>query len=290
MQEANFIEHQVEIELDKVAKEEWSFLEKLRKDMRAAAATMTGEEARFLVDYYYILQKDRIRTSAQRKQLGDAEEPHMLIEWLSKNVRVLENNVKSALGVYAESREEGRWALAQHGIGPVITAGLLAHVDIEKAKTVSALWRFAGQDPTSKWGKGEKRPWNARLKVLCWHAGECFKRSSGSDKSYYGKVYRKHKERVVERNEAGGFSELAAKTLTEKKFKDKATKLIYESGKLPPGRLDLQATRKAVKRFLSHYWAVSYEVHHGMKAEDPWIIAHGGHEHIEAPPHWPISR
>ncbi len=274
---------------DELGPDAWDPLERLNRDMRQAAGTMTSEEARFLVDYYYILQKDRVRTANQRKQLATAKEPHVLIAWLAQNVMTLETNVKSALGVYAAGQEEGRWALTQHGIGPVISAGLLAHVDIEKAKTVSSVWRFAGLDPTSKWLKGQKRPWNARLKVLCWHAGQCFKRSSGSEKSYYGKLYRSEKARVVAKNDEGGFAELAARTLTEKKFKDKATKALYEAGRLPAGRLDLMATRYAVKRFLSHYWAVSYEVHYKAKPEDPWIIAHGGHEHREDPPHWPLE-
>lgn len=56
-----------------------------------------------------------------------------------------------------------------HGIGPVISAGLLAHIDIHRAVTVGHIWRFAGLDPSVKWLKKTKRPWNAGLKVLCCH-------------------------------------------------------------------------------------------------------------------------
>ena len=45
----------------------------------------------------------------------------------------------------------GIWAKNQIGIGPVISAGLLAHIDFEKAKNPSKIWRYAGLDPTLKW-------------------------------------------------------------------------------------------------------------------------------------------
>jgi hypothetical protein len=44
---------------------------------------------------------------------------------------------------------------------------LLARIDIVKAPTAGHIWRYAGLDPTVRWNKGEKRPWNAGLKVLC---------------------------------------------------------------------------------------------------------------------------
>ena len=55
------------------------------------------------------------------------------------------------------------------GIGPVITAGFLAHIDIAKAPTVGHVpGGSADLDPTVKWDKGTKRPWNVVMKRLCW--------------------------------------------------------------------------------------------------------------------------
>lgn len=267
-------------------------ISKLTKDLREAARTLESEEARFLVDYYYTMQGQRIRTGNQirsmskaRKENGRAPEPSEVIRWLEGNMGILERNIKAALKEYASALPAGRWAMARHGIGPVISAGLLAHVDVNKAKSPSSVWRFAGLDPTSKWGKGEKRPWNARLKTLCWHAGESFKRTSGSPKTFYGKIYRERKELEVQRNEDGLNAEVAARTLEERNI-GKTTEAYghYSRGKLPPARLDLRATRVAVKVFLSHFWVVLYETTFGKKAPAPWVIEHGGHvDLIEVP-------
>ena len=132
---------------------------KLRRDIKEAAATLTPDEARYLVDYYYITPEDRKRADNQIRSMED--EPHRIIEWLASNARAFEGNIKSTLQLYAESFKHGRWALSVHGIGPVITAGLQGHVNMDKCPSPSALWRFAGLDPTSVWKKKTKRPWNA---------------------------------------------------------------------------------------------------------------------------------
>lgn len=264
---------------------------KLTKDLRSASQTMTPDEARFLVDYYYIIQEDRKRTGNQIRALEEEpHEPHEVITWINANVTTIERNIKSALDVYSSTTEAGRWAKSVHGIGPVISSGLLAHIDITKTPSVSALWSFAGLNPTAVWGKGQKRPWNAKLKVLCWHAGECFKRTSGSEKSFYGKFYRERKELEVKRNDAGMFKAQAIETLEKKKI-GKSTEAYkhYCEGKLPPGRLDLRATRYASKLFLSHYWQVLYEIHYKKEPPAPWIIAQGGHVDLVPVPGWPIK-
>ena len=49
-------------------------LQKLTKDIRAAAAHLTDHEARFLVDYYYIAQEDRKRSTNQVRALDESKE------------------------------------------------------------------------------------------------------------------------------------------------------------------------------------------------------------------------
>ncbi|KKL21523.1 hypothetical protein LCGC14_2444610, partial [marine sediment metagenome] len=57
--------------------------------------------------------------------------------------------------------------------------------------------------PTVKWGKGKKRPWNASLKVLCWHAGESFVKCHNREHDVYGKLYVERKARELARNAEG---------------------------------------------------------------------------------------
>ena len=147
---------------------------KLSKDLREAARLMSRAEVRYLVDSYYMMQQNRIRFANQNRALVEQQEPSSLIPWLTEQSERFEKEIRKALQPWAEEQPVGLWCLSICGIGPVITAGLLAHIDIEKANTAGKIWRFAGLDPTSKWNKGEKRPWNPSLKTLCWKAGESF--------------------------------------------------------------------------------------------------------------------
>lgn len=259
----------------------------LPRDLRSAASTLGEKEARYLVDTYYQVQDFRTATRNQVRQ--SQEEPHATLLHFGNQFEKLEKQIKSALDQYSAAHPLGQWARKNYGVGPVITAGLLAHIDIRKAPTVGHIWRYAGLDPTSKWNKGEKRPWNAELKVLCWKLGDSFVKFSGRDDAFYGKVYLQRKQYEVERDEAGGNAEVAKEELKTRNFKDKATKAIYESGHLPPGRLDLRARRYAVKLFLAHFHEAAYRLHYGKLPPLPYALAILEHGHeilspVEMPP------
>src|SRR6185436_14373220 len=106
-------------------------------------------------------------------------------------MEVLEKQVMRALAAFSSNHPVGKWAESIVGIGPVLSAGLLAHINVRKCgcqvyrdmkpipihdcpglATAGHIWRYAGYDPTVTWEKGQKRPWNARLKVICWKIGE----------------------------------------------------------------------------------------------------------------------
>jgi len=131
-------------------------IELLTKDLKDAARMITPTEARFLVDYYYIIQEDRKRTSNQKRALSEDEEPSLIIDWLVQNNTRFESSIKKALDVFSAAQEVGQWARSILGVGPVIASGLLAHIDMDKTPSIGALWRFAGYDPTSQWLGKEK--------------------------------------------------------------------------------------------------------------------------------------
>jgi hypothetical protein len=175
---------------------------RLNRDIKLATATLERREARYLVDTYYQMQDYRISTSNQGRSMGKDEEPHLTLDFFQRQMATLENQVRTVLNTWTDTEELGQWAKSITGIGPVIAAGLLAHIDIEKAPTVGHIWRYAGLDPTVTWEKGEKRPWNASLKVICWKAGESFVKVSNNDKDVYGKFYKQRKVFEDERNDA----------------------------------------------------------------------------------------
>jgi len=124
---------------------------KLTKDLRQAAVTLSQHEARYLVDMYYTVQAQRIRSAAQVREATDQGEPNQMLQWAFDNFKITENGVRSALLVYAQSKVVGDWMLSIHGIGPVLAAGFLAHIDIKKAPTVGHIWSFAGLNPGVQW-------------------------------------------------------------------------------------------------------------------------------------------
>lgn len=260
-------------------------LERLGRDILDGMSRLSNQEARFLVDAYYIIQEDRKRSSNQERALGASGEPHAVITWFAQQNSVFEKQLARALDAWSDQVEVGRWAKAQHGIGPLISAGLIAHIDITKAPTAGHIWRYAGLDPTLVWEKGKKRPFNAALKVLCWKIGQSFMKFSNQPKCYYGHVYRKRKEIEVARNAAGKLAEQAAATLARRNYgRDTEAFAHYSAGRLPPAHIDARARRYAVKLFLSHWHDVAYREAFGTAPPAPYPIARLGHAHYLAPP------
>jgi len=256
-------------------------IQKLTKDIKEAAYILSDNEARFLVDAYYIMQENRKRSDNQIRSMLESGEPNEVLQWLAEQNRSLENQVKRALDAYSGANPVGQWARNQKGIGPVIAAGLLAHIDIKKAPTVGHIWSFAGLDPRNEWKKGEKRPWNADLKTLCWKMGESFVKVSGDEKSLYGQLYKNRKAYEIEKNEAGDYADQAKAKL--EKFKIGKTTEAYKSyikGKLPPAHIQERSKRYAVKIFLSHLHHVWYRNEFGKEPPKPFAIEHLGHVHM----------
>jgi len=181
------------------------------------------------------------------------------------------------------------------GIGPVITAGLLAHLDITQAPTAGHFWRFAGLDPTCKWEKKTKRPWNAGLKVLvAFKAGESFVKTQNNKNDYYGQIFVTRKALEHERNERLLFNEQAEQVLAAKRIgKDTEAFKAYSVGKLPPAHIHARARRYAAKLFLAHVHQAMYaDWYKGAPSPLPYIfhVEEGRHRHLLEPPNWPMPK
>jgi hypothetical protein len=260
----------------------WAPVSSLTRDLRKAAATMSDDEARFLVDNYYQMQRSRIRAAGQTRSMPD--EPHETLTHLSIQSLKLEGQTRIALQAYVEAHPVGQWLIGITGIGPVISAGLLAHIDIEKAPTVGHIWAFAGLDPTRAWEKGKKRPHNASLKVICWKAGESFVKNSNRETCFYGHLYKQRKEFEQKNNEAGLLAEQAAKTLAARKIgKETEAYKSYIAGRLPPAHIHARARRWAVKLFLASLHTVMWFQRYGTLPPLPYPITQLGHAHVIVP-------
>jgi hypothetical protein len=232
-----------------------------------------------MVELFYDAQDLRI-AHANKERTEPASE---LVEWLDFWMHAGEKVISNKLAQWVESDDspaEAKWAYDQVGIGPIIASGLAAHVDVTKADSISALWKFAGQAPGfDRKVKGTKLPYNARLKVLCWKAGESFVKVSGKDGATYGKLYVDFKAEEIRRNEAGLYAEAAKRELDKKKFKqeDSVTKKRLLAGMLSDAHLHARAKRRAVKIFLSDFWTVGRKAR-GLALREPYAIAVLGHD------------
>ena len=262
---------------------------RMSRDIRAAAATLSDAEARYLVDAYYQMQENRIRDDHRIRQQSISGEPHAVLAWLSDQNATLESQIKGALGRYASAHPVGVWAQQICGIGPVIAAGLLANIDMDRCPTVGSIWSFANLAGTPKRSvKGEVRSWSTPFRSLCaYKIGESFVKVQSNPKDIYGRVYVERKALETERNEKGELADQAAKALTLGKYrKETDAYKAYSDGKLPKAHIHARARRYAVKLFLSHLHEVWYWYDFGQPAPRPYAFSHLGHAHLIAPPYF----
>ena len=95
------------------------------------------------------------------------------IECLIRVPALDEISIKKALDVFSDTKPEGLWAKSVVGIGPVLAAGLMAHIDIEHCPTVGHIWSFAGLNPAQSMGALLARAWasghsGTDFLLACW--------------------------------------------------------------------------------------------------------------------------
>jgi len=133
-----------------------------------------------------------------------------------------------------------------------------------------------------------KRPWNARLKTICWKVGQSFEKVKNLDGAFYGDILKARQSYELAKNENGDYAELA-EARAKKVGKATIAYKSYSKGKLPDGHLRSRYLRYATKIFLSHWHHVAYETYHGKVPPKPYIISVGGHKEYVLPPNWPMT-
>jgi len=148
------------LNLDAVQSFQIELVRRITKDalnkIGADPTGMSKDEIRFLVSSYYAIQEMRKLLNNRASALVKQDDPASIFHFISSGIEITEKNILKFLAVASSMDEIGQWAESIRGIGPVISAGLLAHIDINKAPTVGHIWRFAGLDPTLDWLGREK--------------------------------------------------------------------------------------------------------------------------------------
>jgi len=297
-------------------------VDRLTRDLANSGKTLSEAEARFLVDYFYISQNNRIRFDGQIRAMNETEEPHQLLGWMSDNASIFEKQIERALAKYTDEHPIGQWIKKQHGFGSILAAGLLAYLKIEGAPTAGHFWAYAGFDPTRVWEKSQIRPWNAQLKVLMFKAGEVQMKMAGFEGNYYGKLIHERMAYEWERNftkdskaeqdaikarDAGTYGTTteswawvngcykredvkarvqAGMSLAALELKNIKRKPGEGDPMLPPAQIHGRGRRFSMKIFLSHLHEVWYEHHFKERVPKPFVIEHLGHVHRIAVPHY----
>lgn len=214
------------------------------------------------------------------ESLNNATETVPILDSMLATLNSIDSIVKRPLSNYVQDSVVGKWASSQVGIGPVLSAGLMAYIDMEKAHSPGAIWRYAGLDPSFT----NKKSFNGELKSICWKIGSSFAKYSSKPNSFYGKLYLQDKERRTKKNEEGLYAQKAEEILADLPYKYRSDEQLLAQGKLSDEQIDAQARRFAVKIFLSHYYAIAYQEFHGEPTVRPsYITINGKKEFIEIP-------
>lgn len=286
----------------------------LLKDLRKTTISLTRENAKFLVQTYYQLQRNRIVQNNRIKAIETRGQGHEHLDLLSGVFENLENEIKIWLDVYTENHPVGKWARDQIGVGPVIAAGFLAYLDMEKCPHISSFWSYAGYNPNMVWEKGQKRPFVAELKVVGWKLGESFVKVSSNPDAKYAQIYKQRKAYEWAKNQRGEYAHLVGqrgykfgkdteafkwtsgqydsvsfvdgKPIPASSFKKGLEDVgMLEKGgdypgiiMIPPMAIQERAKRYAVKRFMSDLWVIAFKhTYPDREPPLPWINTHGGH-------------
>lgn len=256
-------------------------LDRLSRDLRTSAVNLTINEVRYLVNLYFTMQENRKSMSLRSIALGKMKQPHEMIDFFGDNFAKLERTIKNALSAYMQKTNHPAmaWLRTVSGVGPVIACGLFSEIKIERAHTAGSLWRYAGLDPTIVWNKGQKRPFNADLKLICYYAGEAFVKQGNFYRMHYA-VYRDYMEK---KNEHGDYAKLAQENAL--KFKWDENTVPYKmamQGKLADSAIFAMSRRWVTKLFLAHLHAI-WRKENGLHVPEPYAVAHLGHAHIIHP-------
>jgi len=231
-----------------------------------------------LVDAEFLIEKVRVQAQVRLAHLVRNGRADPDGEELFTRVGQLEKWLDGRISTLLKGHPAYPWFSRVKGIGNENIAKILGPIDIERAQTISALWKFAGYAPTAegkamKRTKGEKLPYNSQLRVMCWRLGSSLLRAKGA----YYMQYLAYKEGLQQRSERQGIRIVPATDLPKQEGKR------YEpDDMLAEGHIHMMAMRKMIKLFLAHLWLVWREAK-GLPTRCPYAHEYQGHSTFVSP-------
>lgn len=223
-------------------------------------------EIKYLIDYYYQIQKHRIEVGNQIFALKERGEKYVTIEMIFSDLNTIESKVEKIITQEIKNHPMWPWFKAVKGIGPIFAAGLATRIDIVKAEHASSVWKYAGLAPGQKRVKGQKIDYDPWVKTLCWKIGESFIKTKGKYREIYdtSKAYYQHKfPKEIQLTDANGKPKLS---------KEGKPIMLYNKA-----HIHNMSRRRTVKLFLSHMWAYWRELE-GLSVSEPFAHRIGAPE------------
>ena len=186
------------------------------------------------------------------------------------------------------------WAKTVSGLGEVSLAGVIGECgkfEPGQYRSVSALWKRMGMAVIE--GERQRRVtgaaaldhgYNAERRSLMWNIGCCLikaqvrnvkdekgKKIEGSEHGIgeLGELYLSYKARLIEKNEAGGFAETAARAVERAKKVGSKPNEANVAGKLTKPHLHNMAQRYIEKRLLRQLWQAWRGGHNDIARQGP---------------------
>jgi len=245
---------------------------------------MTTEEITRHVDPFSILvdaqlSVEKLRVQCQVRQthlsLQGRKDPHT--DELVDKVRELEEWIDGKVGKLVVDHPAYEWFSKVKGIGKENIGKIIGLIDIEKADTASSLWSFAGYAPKDghamKKVPGEKLPYNAQLRTMCWRVGGSLMKAGGKYYDYYAQ----QKQRLIARFEVEGRKVVPAAQLPKENGRK-----VENASFISDGHIHNMAFRLMIKLFLSHLWVV-WRQNAGLPVRPCYAMEKLGHTGIINP-------
>ncbi len=231
------------------------------------------------------IQRDRIgleRALETRNVPADHE-----ARWVHSQLVEIEKRTVKYLESECAASSVWPWLSQIKGIGPRLGGMLIGLIDIRRANTVSALWRYAGQAvvfPCQHCEFVTSRVDTLREHHEIKHKKESFEVSSGKaerpvkgEKLHYNALLKKTMYLIARQFIMAGTEPYNGF------YREAKERYTREREGWRPGRIELAARRKMVKMFLSHLW-LKWREAEGLPVGMPYVHAIKGHTNYTPPP------
>ena len=207
----------------------------------------------------------------QSKNLNDYE------KLLSKKIKLFlegeaRGKMKPILGLSHHGEDHGcndnhfnfvfpiySWLKSIRGISHLLSAQLIAYIDINKFNRVSSIWHYCGMHVNNgvapKRSKGSKIDWNPQLRMICYKISDSFIKQRTPK---YREIYDKEKEKQLILLDKTTDDMKPKAFLSKSKGKEGTIEKLKPKIDMSPPKSKLhvenRARRKAVKEFLKDFY------------------------------------